>query len=101
VTQGLTFRLVRESAQAALYDSSVTVPGQTIGDKGPGCLGMVGLLVVAVAIVSVTAILIFVRFGPLFHAYSGGNTGTEICPLIHHVDGPPTQDCSNPIKLSP
>jgi hypothetical protein len=86
---------------AALYDSAVTVPGQTIGNKGPGCLGLIGLSVLALVIVSGFAIAIFVHVGPFFNADKGGNTGNEVCTIVHNVDGSSTQNCSHPIKVSP
>lgn len=79
----------------------MTVPGQTIGNKGPGCLGLIGLSVLALVIVSGLAIAIFVHVGPFFNADKGGNTGNEVCTIVHNVDGSSTQNCSHPIKVSP
>ncbi len=71
----------------------MTVPGQRIGYNGPGCLGMIGLLVISLLIVLGAALWVFLRFGPFFHADTGGTAGTEVCQIIHHVNAASTQKC--------
>jgi hypothetical protein len=77
--------------------SPVTIPEQRIGYKGPGCLGMIGLLGVAILIAVGGALWIAFYVWPLGSPNSLGNSGTEICQAVHHVDGSTTQGpCFNP-----
>jgi hypothetical protein len=72
----------------------VTVPEQRIGYKGPGCFGIIGLLVLALAIV--LGFSIWIGIALFFHSDTTGNTGDSgFCNVIQHVNGPPTEKCTS------
>ena len=58
------------------YDCVMVAPGQRIGYDGPSCLGMLGLLVVAVLIVFGGAFYVAFRLGVLTQNVAGIDEGS-------------------------
>lgn len=87
VLAGFRDQYIRVYIDGDLRSSTDTVAEQPIGYKGPSCLGMIGLLVLAIVIVAGFFIGL-VGFG------DNGNDG-KFCTISQHVNAPPTEKCRN------
>ena len=69
------------------YDCVMVAYGQRIGYNGPSCLGMLGLLALAILIVFGGAFYVAFRLGVLNQNVAGNSTKVQFC-----IRGAP-QDC--------